>query len=304
MDILIADDSAVSRHLLAASLEKWGYHVVSASSGSEAWEILQGENAPRLAILDWMMPGLTGPEVCSLVRSRNTASYTYILLLTSRNERQDLINGLEAGADDYLIKPFDDSELKVRLGPGKRILDLHQELLVAHEALREQATRDSLTKLWNRHAIFDILQRELSRTVRDGRPLGVALGDLDRFKLINDTYGHLAGDAVLREAAARMARSVRPYDAVGRYGGEEFLLLLPGCDIATAVQGAERMRESIRHSPISIEGAELEVTISFGVTALPSGATSDSERLIRVADAALYLAKSNGRDRCETVPFS
>ena len=133
--------------------------------------------------------------------------------------------------------------------------------------------------------------------------MGIVLGDLDRFKLVNDTYGHVAGDAVLREVAVRMLRSVRPYDAMGRYGGEEFLLLLPGCDSDMAMHSAERMRESVRQTPIAVGGAELQVTMSFGVTALPVGAASDSERLIRVADTALYLAKSKGRDRCEAVPF-
>jgi two-component system cell cycle response regulator len=304
MKILIADDSAVSRRLLGAILERWGYEVVTASTGSEAWAILQKEeNAPKLAILDWMMPGLTGPEVCTLVRQRNSRSYTYILLLTSRSEKEDLIHGMEAGADDYLVKPFDHSELKVRLGPGRRILDLHEELLKAQEALRDQATRDALTRLWNRHAIFEILERELSRARRENKPIGLVLGDLDRFKDVNDTYGHLAGDAVLREVAARMEQSVRPYDAVGRYGGEEFLLLLPGCDAEAAQHSAERMREAVEAQQVSIDGGCLDVTMSFGVTALPAGADVDLERLIKIADAALYMAKEKGRNRTEVLPF-
>jgi diguanylate cyclase (GGDEF)-like protein len=303
MEILIADDSAVSRRLLEAVLSRWGYQVISASSGTEAWKLLQSDNSPKIAILDWMMPGLTGPEVCRRVRLLNRGFYTYLILLTSRSEKEDLIQGMEAGADDYLVKPVDNNELKVRLGPGKRIVDLQVELMKAQEALREQATRDSVTKLWNRHAIFDILGRELTRARRESRPLGVVMGDVDRFKSINDTYGHVAGDTVLQEVAARMAQSVRAYDAVGRYGGEEFLLLLPGCDGPTTLQRAERLRLSVRREPVIIQGVEIEVTISFGVTAMPKEAVADSEQLVRLADAALYEAKENGRDRCEYIEF-
>jgi len=167
MRILIADDSVVSRHLLEATLRKWGYEVVVADDGLEAWNVLQGENPPRLAILDWVMPGLTGPEVCSRVResSRNKdLDYTYIVLLSSKSQREDLIEGLEAGADDYLTKPFDQHELKVRLRAGTRIIDLQRELVSAREELREQATKDFLTRIWNRSSILDVLNRELSQT--------------------------------------------------------------------------------------------------------------------------------------------
>src|ERR1700684_4120454 len=223
MRILIADDSIVSRHLLDATLRKWGYQVVVASDGVEAWNVLQEEDAPKLAILDWVMPGLTGPEVCRRVREHATDkdAYTYILLLTSKSQREDLIEGMESGADDYLIKPFDQHELKVRLRAGTRIIDLERELVAAREELREQATKDFLTRIWNRSSILDIFQRELSRADRERRSVGVVLADLDRFKSVNDTYGHFAGDAVLREFARRMQTVTRPYDAIGRYGGEE-----------------------------------------------------------------------------------
>src|SRR6202051_2160130 len=212
MRILIADDSIVSRHLLDATLRRWGYEVVIACDGNEAWRILQAEDAPKIAILDWMMPGMTGPEVCRKVRAnvKDKDLYTYILLLSSKSQREDLIEGMESGADDYLTKPFDQHELKVRLRPGTRIIELQQELIAAREALREQATRDCLTHIWNRSSILDILQREMARSSREKRPFGLVLADLDHFKTIHDTYGHFAGAAVLREFVRRMSGSMRP----------------------------------------------------------------------------------------------
>src|SRR6266852_346902 len=175
MRILIADDSVVSRHLLDATLRKWGYEVVVACDGEEALALLQGDEAPKLAILDWVMPGLTGPEVCRKVRDYakdKEKEYTYILLLTSKSLKEDLIAGMEAGADDYITKPFDQHELKVRLRAGTRIIDLERELVTAREELREQATKDFLMRIWNRSSILDPLQRELSRGERDERPVG------------------------------------------------------------------------------------------------------------------------------------
>ncbi|MBK5293781.1 MAG: diguanylate cyclase [Acidobacteriia bacterium] len=298
MEILIADDSAVSRKLLEVELKKWGYRVISVANGTEAWEILHREDAPRMVILDWMMPGLSGVEVCHLVRQQNLPHYTYILLLTSRHEKEDLIAGMEAGADDYLIKPFDANELKVRLGPGRRIIDLQAELLQAQEALHIQATRDGLTQLWNRRAIFDILLKEVARCQREGVPLGLVIGDLDCFKEINDTYGHIAGDAVLIEVSSRMLHSVRPYDSVGRYGGEEFLLILPGCTKEDTIAAAERMRAHINHAPVQLGADSLPISASFGATTLePGQKVAGAESLIGTADRALYLAKQQGRDR-------
>jgi len=304
--ILVADDSLVSRRLLEAVLRKWGFDVVLVSSGTEAWQVLQREDAPKLAILDWMMPGLSGPEVCSLVReNRASAAYTYIILLTSRNEKEDLIAGMEAGADDYLVKPFDNNELKVRLGPGRRIVELQSQLLAAQEALRVQATQDSLTGLWNRPTIHEILARELSRSVREEIPLGIIMGDLDHFKDVNDTHGHQAGDHVLREVAQRMGNSIRVYDAAGRYGGEEFLLILPGCDEESTLQTAERIRTQLTQFPIETgEGESLTITASFGGTALPRGVETSPETLIKLADTALYRAKQAGRNRSEFKPFN
>jgi len=270
--------------------------------------MLQREDAPRLVILDWMMPGHIGPEVCRMVRSLSKQYYTYILLLTSRSDKGDLIQGMESGADDYLVKPFDHNELKVRLGPGRRIIELQIELLQAQEALREQATRDSLTKLWNRRAIFDILAVELARCQREDLHLGIVLGDLDQFKNINDTHGHIIGDRVLAEVGARMLNSVRPYDMIGRYGGEEFLFILPGCDAERTAQIAERVRKTISDYPIDIgdssEGKQLRITTSFGYTSVNSPVETKIESLIFAADSALYEAKQQGRNRSVMGNFS
>lgn len=304
MRILIADDSIVSRHLLDATLRKWGYEVVVVSDGIEAWNVLQAEDAPTIAILDWVMPGLTGPEVCRRVRERakDESIYTYILLLTSKSMREDLIEGMEAGADDYLVKPFDQNELKVRLRAGTRIIDLQQELIRAREDLRDQATKDSLTRIWNRSAILDILDREIARGGRERRPVGIVLADLDHFKSVNDTYGHFAGDAVLREFSRRMIASIRPYDAIGRYGGEEFLIVLPGCDENCTAGQAERMRAALANEPMSINDEGRLITSSFGATTWRPGCENTQEALIGIADKALYMAKHKGRDRVVYLP--
>lgn len=303
MKILIADDSIVSRHLLEATLRKWGYDVVVACDGAEALEVLQRDDAPALAILDWMMPGLTGLEVCRRIRQRAREPYIYTLLLTSKSQKEDLIEGMDAGADDYITKPFDQHELQVRLRAGRRLADLQAELLAAREALREQATHDSLTHIWNRSSILDMLSRELSRSEREHTPVGVIIVDLDHFKSVNDNHGHLAGDAVLCEAARRMQGAIRQYDTIGRYGGEEFLLLLPGCDDQSSYTQADRLRKQIENAELSLNEISLRLTASFGVTCAMPGEPWTPEALIRKADEALYLAKKLGRNRVEFLAF-
>jgi two-component system cell cycle response regulator len=301
---LIAEDNPVFRRLLQNMLVKWGYEVVVATDGIEAWQHLQMEDPPRLAILDWMMPGLDGVEVCRRVRSHRQEPYIYLLLLTAKNQHQDLLAGLEAGADDYLTKPFDNQELRVRLRAGQRILDLQAGLVCAREALREQATRDALTGLWNRAAIFDILQRELARASREAALLAIVMMDLDWFKQVNDRHGHLTGDAVLREAARRMRTSIRPYDAAGRYGGEEFLITLPGCNGDSGAAQAERLRRAIGGEPFPTPAGILDVTCSLGVAWTEPAENLDADLLVHNADAALYLAKNRGRNRVECAAAS
>jgi len=296
MRILIAEDDPISRRVLASMLSKWRYEVTVTCDGSEAWDVLSSEEAPRLAILDWMMPGVDGAEVVRRVRRLDRKDYTYVILLTAKDRQEDIIAGMDSGADDYIVKPFDSGELKVRLRAAKRILDLQSKLLAAQEALQEQATHDALTSLWNRRAIRSLLEDELDRATREHNPVAVILGDLDSFKKVNDTYGHAAGDRVLQGAAERMASVLRAYDQLGRYGGEEFLIVLPGCSAAEAENLGERIRAAVAAEPVIWDGNGIPTTISLGLAATDDMADADAETLIRCADGALYVAKKSGRN--------
>jgi len=297
MKVLIAEDDAISRRMLEAFLVKWGYEVMAATQGEEAWGVLQGNDPPKLAVLDWMMPGKDGIELCRGVRQRKGRAYTYILLLTARGHKADIVEGLEAGADDYVTKPFDPYELRARLRAGRRIIELQEQLLSAREALRDQASRDPLTDLWNHKTILGILRKEVARASRTQSPLAVAMIDLDRFKSINDTYGHLAGDAVLRETARRLRGAMRTYDSLGRYGGDEFLAVLPGCDPTGAARFAETFRARIDRKAIDTPEGLIPVALTLGVAAVEDLLNVRPEALVRVADAALYRAKIEGRNR-------
>src|SRR4029077_4846694 len=240
--VLVADDDPVSRKMLESCLRKWGFNVTSTKDGFEAWQELQHADAPSLIILDWMMPGFSGVELCRKLRARKSGLYPYILLLTSKDGKQDLIEGLDAGADDYLTKPVDVGELKARLSVGSRIVKLHKDLLQKEEELRFEASHDRLTGLWNRGAILDFMEREISRARRGGESLGALMIDIDHFKRVNDNYGHQAGDAVLQQVAKRLSAGLRTYDWLGRYGGEEFIAIVSNCDAATLAMCAERLR--------------------------------------------------------------
>jgi len=295
--VLAAEDNPVFQSMLRSMLTKWGYEAVIARDGNQAWEALQAPDGPRLAVLDWMMPGMDGVEICRRVRAEGREPYIYILVLTARSDCQDLVQGMDAGADDYLTKPFQAHELRVRLRAGSRLLDLHEQLLETREALREQATHDGLTGLLNRCAILETLRNELARGGREHHPLTLLMVDLDYFKRVNDTHGHLAGDAVLREAARRMKAAIRRYDALGRYGGEEFLMVLPGCEGNAAVAQAERIRDAVAAEPYYTGLQVLEMTCSVGISSRLFPTTEDADALIREADLALYRAKDRGRNQ-------
>jgi diguanylate cyclase (GGDEF)-like protein len=295
--ILIADDDALSRRLLERTLLRAGYEVTAVANGRQAVENLCASDAPRLALLDWMMPEIDGPGVCREIRKRRDQSYVYMVLLTSRESKADVVAGLQSGADDYLIKPFVADELKARLRTGERILHLEDSLVEAREQMRFKATHDDLTSLWNRGVIMDLLGRELTRSQRENVCTAVILGDLDHFKNVNDTYGHLVGDQVLREVARRLLLSVRSYDFVGRYGGEEFLTVLNNCRPDSAVGRAEQIRKSICTRPIHTDAGPLQVTMSLGVLLSCEWGQRSAEELLNHADAALYAAKSEGRNR-------
>ena len=301
MKLLIAEDEIVSQNLLKTAATKWGYDVVLCSDGATALHELQQPDAPLLVILDWMMPGLDGPEVIRRLRERKDSPYTYLILLTGKNQAQDIVAGLEAGADDYITKPFNIAELEVRVRAGQRIVQLQAELLATQQALQIQATHDGLTGLWNRRAIMELLDQELGRCFRILTPLAIIMADLDHFKQINDTYGHMAGDDVLCEVSQRIGPNLRNYDAVGRYGGEEFLVVLPGCSSPDALRIAERIRESIATFPIETSAGNIPVTMSLGLAVTDEAKEIDRESqkrvLVHAADEALYIAKREGRNR-------
>ena len=289
MKLLIAEDDALSRRILQSLVQNWGYEPQFANDGLQAWGILSGDNAPPLAILDWVMPGLDGIEVCRQLRALKKPTYTYIIMLTAKNETDDLVRAIDAGADDFVTKPCDQQELRVRLRAGQRIVELE-------ERLRYQATHDALTGAINRGLIVETLQRELARGARSGMPVGILLADLDQFKLVNDRYGHLVGDTVLQEVTRRMSGRLRFFDSLGRYGGEEFLIVLPECPQEQVLDVAERLRQSIGDEPIPTAGGLLPVTVSIGAVVVPPEPAQDATTWLHAADVARYRAKQSGRN--------
>jgi diguanylate cyclase (GGDEF)-like protein len=304
MKVLVAEDEIISRTVIEAILTESGYEVVLASNGKEAWDVLQSHDAPKLAILDWMMPEMDGIEICRAVRQKNIEPYVYIILLTAKNNIADIVKGLESGADDYILKPFNADELKVRLRAGQRIVNLQAELIAAREKLRELAVRDILTGAWNRYAIWEMLKLEIYKSWRTGDALSILMCDIDHFKLINDRYGHLIGDIVLKEVVKRLKGCLRTYSGVGRYGGEEFLVILQGCEMSVAMQIAERARLAINSLVVDTPKGRVSVTMSFGVASIVHGDETSANSLVNAADEALYRAKQMGRNRVEgaTIP--
>lgn len=291
MKILIAEDEFVQQRFLNVLLTKAGHEVVAAANGQEAWDILQTDPI-RMVLSDWMMPIVDGPELVHRIRTTGWPHYTYIILLTAKDTKDSVVMGLESGADDYLVKPFDRGELIARLAIGERILNLEARL-------KELATHDSMTGLLNRRALYEIAQGELNRVARTGNTASVILADVDHFKSVNDQYGHPVGDQALCMVAGILARSKRGYDSIGRWGGEEFLILLPQTETDEAVDVAERICTKIAATPLALpDGREVHCSVSLGVSSTVSVAGIPLlDTLLQQADKALYHAKAKGRNR-------
>jgi two-component system cell cycle response regulator len=309
MQILLADADRVFCDMLQKVLLGWGYEVVVAHDGEQARGFLQQQNGPRIALLDGTMPGMQGAEVCRQMRAGVGNRYVYIVLLSFYGDPEDIAAGIESGADDYLTKPFQFDELRARLRAAHRVLALWEELTTAAEALHETAARDGLTGLWNRTTIFDILRNELVRANRTQEPLMVLMADLDGLKDVNDAFGYLAGDTVLRQAAGRMRAAVRRYDSLGRYGGDKFLMVLPGCALPGGMLQAERVRNAIGAEGFTAEGFTMEsnsplrLTCSLGIACATWPETRLADDLVNDADNALCRAKREGRNRIVAAPL-
>jgi two-component system, cell cycle response regulator len=297
MRVLVADDDPTSRLVLQRTMVKWGYEVIAVRDGDEAWEELRKPDAPTLLVLDWEMPGIDGTDLCRRIRAGESGHPHYIILLTARTSTEALVAGLEAGANDYVRKPFDSAELRARVDVGRRFVELYDQLLATQRALEHQARTDSLTQIMNRGAILARLSEENVRSRRQGSTLALGIMDIDHFKVVNDTCGHAAGDQVLREVVRRLTVAFRPYDGLGRVGGEEFLILIPGAVREDARAILERMRQVACATPIDYGERRITVTVSLGGTTTRGDEAVD-EVLIR-ADEALYRAKELGRNRVE-----
>lgn len=306
MRILVADDDATSRLVLKAVASKLGHDCLDAKDGSSAWDVLSSGGIDVL-LTDWMMPGVDGPELCRRVRHELSERYIYVVLITALGQREQVLEGMSAGADDYLVKPVDPFAVQTRLVAAERVTALHRQLVVtraqlehANLELRERTLTDPLTGLGNRRRMTEDLAQTHAHARRAGRPYGLALFDIDHFKPFNDHYGHLAGDETLRQVARCFNRAVRGGERVYRFGGEEFLLLLVDCDEAAAVAAAERIRGAVTDAAMPHDARPTTpamVTLSAGVTCWIPGSASSVDDLLQQADDALFRAKSAGRNR-------
>ncbi|MDP7063096.1 MAG: diguanylate cyclase [Planctomycetota bacterium] len=299
MKILIVDDEIVPRRVLEKQLSNWGHEVLMAKDGAEALQLFH-DHQVKMVITDWMMPGLNGPQLCAEIRKAEAESDNpaFVILLTSKNSSEDLAHGLDLGANDFITKPFKKLELQARLRNGVRILQLQAELLRKKEEAVHLARTDTLTQLMNRRAMLDVMRLDEDRMRRERRPLGMVMIDIDKFKNINDTYGHTIGDLVLQETAKCFAQTIRGGDYLGRWGGEEFLIALPGADIIQCAEVAERCRTRIAALRFPLEdGSVLSVTASFGTASAEGADRVGLLELVNQADKALYWAKDSGRNR-------
>ena len=305
MRILVVEDDPVSRKLLQKTLEGWGYEIITAENGKKALDIILNENL-KFVVADWMMPVMDGLTLCRMLRSSKDKGYVYFIMLTGKDKKEDVIEGLKAGVDDYVVKPFDRSELQVRVRAGERILTLEKELTAKNESLQrlnlklEELVRlDTLTGAGNRLSFYETIEKTHHRACRYAYGYGIIMCDVDNFKLYNDTYGHLAGDNILRRVADSIKCSIRMSDDVFRYGGEEMVITLPDQDINTTITVAEKVREGIESMGIEHRGTAIGIlTISCGVAAFDMEKLENKwEDILENADKALYRAKSAGKNR-------
>ncbi|MEJ2695565.1 MAG: diguanylate cyclase [Candidatus Sulfobium sp.] len=310
MKILIADDDPLSRKLLEKTLGGWGHETLAVNSGGEAWKTFLSHKV-NFIIADWLMPGMNGPDLCSKIRASDSSEYVYFILLTGKGRKEDIIAGLDAGADDYVTKPFEPDELRVRLLVGERILnfekqisDKNGELVRLNARLEELARLDPLMDIGNRRSLYETIQKVHHRACRSAHVYGLIMCDIDNFKSYNDSYGHLAGDAVLRNVANSIKKCLRISDYVFRYGGEEIVIVLPDQDMGSSVTVAERIRYEVESLRIEHKSRNKGVlTVSCGVAAFDvEGNGSKWETLLECADKALYMAKSSGRNTVCSYP--
>jgi len=305
--ILIAEDNPVSRKLMEMTLRQAGYEVVSAEDGREALALFKERFFP-IILTDLEMPEMDGLELCRAIRGNPAEGYVYIFLITARDSKEDIIVGLEAGADDYLTKPFDRSELIARLKTALRVLELEKSLKDAYEKIRLLSITDKLTGCYNRTYMDEYLAKEIARATRYHRPLSLVMADIDYFKRVNDTYGHQAGDLILKNFVLSMREGLRKdVDWIARYGGEEFLMVMPETNFKNAMSSAERLRRIVSERLASYDEKEIRITASFGVVGFdPSEKIKNIpyEAIIDQADKALYQAKDEGRNRVRGQPFT
>jgi len=294
-DLLVVDDSPVYRKLVEQVLEGEPFRLHFARNGHEALLLFE-QHVPSIVLTDWMMPDFSGPELCKKIRADETKPYTYIILMTSNTEKANVVRGLEAGADDYLTKPFDPGEMLARIGVGRRLIDLNQELAAKSRKLEEAARTDPLTGLPNRRAIEEWAFKQLRGAQRHGYSLWVTLGDIDSFKTINDSFGHDAGDTVIKTFADLLKRSTRASDICGRLGGDEFLLVVTHVEPNQIETAVGRFREEFAALSFPFQGRSVRVTASFGVAGCVGKELPDFSAMVRKADQMLYEAKRAGRN--------
>ncbi|MES2317158.1 MAG: diguanylate cyclase [Pseudomonadota bacterium] len=293
MKILIADDDPLSVLYMQDMLLEWGFEVVTAVDGAAALDLLRQQDGPMLAIIDSVIAGEDGIALCRAISDTIDERYIYVIMLAAVADAAFISDAMAAGADDYLGKPFNTGQLRVRMRAGRRIAELE-------EKLRFRESRDALTGTYNRATILELLQKELARQARTHHAVSVILCDLDNFKSINDSFGHQAGDEVLRELTRRMGTTLRPYDSFGRYASEELLGVLPNCNVEGALEVAERMRAAVADKPVATSAGEVLMTVSIGVASVSVEQPTKLGDLLQRADEALHRAKQNGRN-CITI---